>query len=99
MNPLVVFSKKVVHQVDVEVSPDAVQIPHRMIKDDEHFRFGVESSQNLFQVSFAWMMSKGGEDLHPFGTPRAGEIMHSDMKGFSPKRNRPFDGDRAVSST
>jgi hypothetical protein len=82
--------------VGVDILSYAIQIPHRVIEDDEHFWFSVQSGEDLPQLRAGWMNGVRSKNLHPFASPGAGQVVDPEVKGLGPVGNCPFNGNRAV---
>src|SRR6185437_580372 len=92
MHPGPVFAQELAHLVDVDILAHAIQVPHGVIQDNEHFGFGVESGEDLLQLPAGWMSRVGRKDLHPFRSPGARQVMNAEVEGLWSIGDGPLDG-------
>ena len=84
----------------VAFAADAVEVPDRMVEDDEHLRDLVQLGEDVAEkVRLALGDRNGGEGaepIHPLLAGSGGQVVDADVKGALIERHRPFDRDGNV---
>src|SRR6266702_2033342 len=88
--------QKTHHLAAVNTSADDMQVPDRMIEEDEHAGNFVEVLQDVEQDGFVRTRRVAGKPAHPGVSVGAGKIVYADVKFGWAERQRPLHRDRDV---
>ena len=68
----------------------AVEIPQRMIEDEQYFGNSMQRAQQVAYVLGAWLRSAGRQLVRQLLGARGGKIVHAEMELRGLEGNRPF---------
>ena len=71
-------------------SPDAAEIPHRVVEHDQKIRIAVEHRENVAKLFFFWVCGVSLELRQNGLGARAGQIVETQMECCISKGNAPF---------